>query len=312
MCVQPDWLKDLVPLFADPRVGLVQSPQDHRDGDRSVMHDAMNAEYAGFFDIGMVQRNEFNAIIVHGTMCLIRRAAIEVDRRLVERHHRRGCRSRADAARTRLARPLHQPPLRLWAAARHLRCLSSASGIAGRSAACKSCASIGGRCCRGRRASRRSRSASTVSAGSIGSAPKASASSLRCFNIAWVPLVVFGVYPLKDRMADCPSYSGITISARCRIASDRADLAVFTVAHFVALYRLRVRATPAQMLGAVIAAMSVQWTVARAVGIGVVKERPALPAHLEGRQQPQGFGFPGFLGSGGRRHFCLSAPLHCL
>src|SRR4051812_3776878 len=33
--VQPDWLKDLVPVFADPRVGLVQAPQDHRDGDRS-------------------------------------------------------------------------------------------------------------------------------------------------------------------------------------------------------------------------------------------------------------------------------------
>src|SRR5450631_2405751 len=30
--VQPDWLKDLVPVFADPRVGLVQAPQDHRDG----------------------------------------------------------------------------------------------------------------------------------------------------------------------------------------------------------------------------------------------------------------------------------------
>ena len=33
--VQPDWLKDLVPVFADPKVGLVQAPQDHRDGDRS-------------------------------------------------------------------------------------------------------------------------------------------------------------------------------------------------------------------------------------------------------------------------------------
>ncbi len=41
------------------------------------MHHAMNGEYAGFFDIGMVQRNEYNAIIVHGTMCLIRRAALE-------------------------------------------------------------------------------------------------------------------------------------------------------------------------------------------------------------------------------------------
>ena len=74
--VHPDWLKDLVPAFADPRVGLVQAPQEHRDGDRSLMHYIMNGEYAGFFDIGMVQRNEFNAIIVHGTMCLIRRAAL--------------------------------------------------------------------------------------------------------------------------------------------------------------------------------------------------------------------------------------------
>ena len=41
------------------------------------MHHAMNGEYAGFFDIGMVQRNEDNAIIVHGTMCLIRRAALD-------------------------------------------------------------------------------------------------------------------------------------------------------------------------------------------------------------------------------------------
>src|SRR6202023_2485175 len=74
--VQPDWLKDLVPMFADPRVGLVQAPQDHRDGDRSLMHYVMNGEYAGFFDIGMVQRNEGNAIVVHGTMCLVRRAAL--------------------------------------------------------------------------------------------------------------------------------------------------------------------------------------------------------------------------------------------
>ena len=75
--VQADWLKDLVPQFRDPNVALVQAPQDHRDGERSLMHHAMNGEYAGFFDIGMVQRNEVNAIIVHGTMCLIRRSALE-------------------------------------------------------------------------------------------------------------------------------------------------------------------------------------------------------------------------------------------
>jgi cellulose synthase/poly-beta-1,6-N-acetylglucosamine synthase-like glycosyltransferase len=75
--VDPQWLGDLVPVFADPEVGLIQAPQDHRDGDRSFIHAAMNAEYAGFFDIGMIERNEVNAIIVHGTMCLIRRTAIE-------------------------------------------------------------------------------------------------------------------------------------------------------------------------------------------------------------------------------------------
>ncbi|MBV9456824.1 MAG: glycosyltransferase, partial [Bradyrhizobium sp.] len=76
--VEPDWLKDLVPVFADPRVGIVQAPQEHRDEDRSLMHYMMNGEYAGFFDIGMVQRNEENAIIVHGTMCLMRRAAMDM------------------------------------------------------------------------------------------------------------------------------------------------------------------------------------------------------------------------------------------
>jgi exo-beta-1,3-glucanase (GH17 family)/cellulose synthase/poly-beta-1,6-N-acetylglucosamine synthase-like glycosyltransferase len=75
--VDPRWLRDLVPGFADPEVGLIQAPQDHRDSDRSFIHAAMNAEYAGFFDIGMVERNEVNAIIVHGTMCLIRRTAME-------------------------------------------------------------------------------------------------------------------------------------------------------------------------------------------------------------------------------------------
>ena len=74
--VDPAWLKDLVPGFNDPHVGLIQAPQDHRDGNRSFIHAAMNAEYAGFFDIGMVERNEVNAIIVHGTMCLIRRTAL--------------------------------------------------------------------------------------------------------------------------------------------------------------------------------------------------------------------------------------------
>ncbi len=75
--VETDWLRDLVPAFENPRMGIVQAPQEHRDTDRSMIARAMNSEYAGFFDAGMVQRNEANAIIAHGTMLLIRRDALE-------------------------------------------------------------------------------------------------------------------------------------------------------------------------------------------------------------------------------------------
>ncbi|MEO5373784.1 MAG: glycosyltransferase [Alphaproteobacteria bacterium] len=75
--VDPNWLKDLVPAFADPRVALVQAPQDHRDGRESLLKRMMNWEYAGFFDIGMIQRNEDDAIVAHGTMLMVRRSAFE-------------------------------------------------------------------------------------------------------------------------------------------------------------------------------------------------------------------------------------------
>jgi exo-beta-1,3-glucanase (GH17 family)/cellulose synthase/poly-beta-1,6-N-acetylglucosamine synthase-like glycosyltransferase len=74
--VSPDWLADLVPAFADAKVAMVQAPQDHDEGGVSLSQRMMNAEYAGFFDIGMVQRNEDNAIITHGTMLLIRKQAM--------------------------------------------------------------------------------------------------------------------------------------------------------------------------------------------------------------------------------------------
>ncbi|MGZ8216928.1 glycosyltransferase [Methylomagnum sp.] len=75
--VHPNWLKDLVPWFNDPQVAIIQAPQDHRDGDENLLKTIMNAEYAGFFDIGMVQRNEDNAIIAHGTMLMVRRSAFD-------------------------------------------------------------------------------------------------------------------------------------------------------------------------------------------------------------------------------------------
>jgi exo-beta-1,3-glucanase (GH17 family)/glycosyltransferase involved in cell wall biosynthesis len=75
--VSTDWLKVLVPYFENRKVGWVQAPQDHREWEYDLFKECINWEYAGFFDIGMVARNEDNAIIQHGTMTLIRRQALE-------------------------------------------------------------------------------------------------------------------------------------------------------------------------------------------------------------------------------------------
>ncbi|MGE5546186.1 MAG: glycosyltransferase [Solirubrobacterales bacterium] len=75
--VRRDWLRSLVPYFEDPKVGHVQAPQDHREWQHDLFKEMINWEYAGFFDIGMVFRNEANAIIQHGTMTLVRKEAME-------------------------------------------------------------------------------------------------------------------------------------------------------------------------------------------------------------------------------------------
>ncbi|MGA8649075.1 MAG: glycosyltransferase [Xanthobacteraceae bacterium] len=275
--VQPDWLKDLVPLFADPRVGLVQSPQDHRDGDRSLMHHAMNAEYAGFFDIGMVQRNESNAIIVHGTMCLIRRAAIEAagnwssdtivedsDLGLTLLEHgwvahytnRRYGYGLLPDTFDAFKRQRHR-----WAFGglqilrKHWRALLPWSP--GLSPEQKREYGLGW--------------LNWLGAESIGVV-------VALLNIVWVPVVAFANIAVPDRILTVPILAAFAVS----------------VAHFAALYRLRVRATPTQMLGAVCAAMSVQWTVARAVGIGVFKEHLPFLRTSKGGNSRKGPDFPAF------------------
>ena len=75
--VEPDWLRDLVPRFENPRIAIVQAPQDYRDEGVSAFKAMCYAEYRGFFHIGMVTRNERNAIIQHGTMTLVRRHVLE-------------------------------------------------------------------------------------------------------------------------------------------------------------------------------------------------------------------------------------------
>ncbi|MCB1665296.1 MAG: glycosyltransferase [Pseudomonadales bacterium] len=75
--VEPSWLSDLVGAFENPRMAIVQSPQDYRDQDANAFKSMCFAEYRGFFEIGMVTRNERNAIIQHGTMTLVRRRVLE-------------------------------------------------------------------------------------------------------------------------------------------------------------------------------------------------------------------------------------------
>jgi exo-beta-1,3-glucanase (GH17 family)/cellulose synthase/poly-beta-1,6-N-acetylglucosamine synthase-like glycosyltransferase len=254
--VDADWLKALMPLFADSRVGLVQSPQDHRDGDRSLMHRAMNAEYAGFFDIGMVQRNEVNAIIMHGTMCLIRRAAIEsaggwssdtivedtdLGLAILEQgwlahytNRRYGYGLLPDTfeaykrQRQRWAYGGFQLLRKHWR-----RLLPWADGLS--------------------REQKREYGLGWLNwlgADSVGVV-------VALLNIAWVPVVAFANIAVPDRILTLPILAAFVVS----------------VAHFTALYRLRVQASVGQMLGAVCAAMSLQWTVAHAIGSGVLQER---------------------------------------
>jgi exo-beta-1,3-glucanase (GH17 family)/cellulose synthase/poly-beta-1,6-N-acetylglucosamine synthase-like glycosyltransferase len=294
--VQPEWLKDLVPHFADPRVGLVQSPQDHRDGDRSVLHHAMNAEYAGFFDIGMVQRNEANAIIVHGTMCLVRRAALadagnwssdtiveDSDLGLTLLEHgwiahytnRRYGYGLLPDTYDAFKRQRHR-----WAFGglqilrKHWRSLLPWSQSL--SPEQKREYGLGW--------------LNWLGAESIGVV-------VALLNIAWVPLVVFGTYQLKDWMVDWRILFWLhqfgAVPDRILTVPIVASFLV-SLAHFVTLYRLRVKASAGQMIGAVCAAMSVQWTVARAVGIGVFKERLPFLRTSKGGNSRKGADFPAF------------------
>ncbi|HEY0220055.1 MAG TPA: glycosyltransferase [Afipia sp.] len=253
--VSPNWLKDLVPAFADPHVGLVQAPQDHRDGDRSLMHYAMNGEYAGFFDIGMIQRNEANAIVVHGTMCLIRRAAMDMaggwagdticedtDLGLSIIEHgwityytntRYGYGLLPDTyeafkkQRHRWAYGGFQIVKKHWR-----RILSGATRL---SPDQKREFTLGW--------------LNWLGAESLGVV-------VAILNLIWVPVVSFADIAIPDKILTLPIIASFLVS----------------LLHFIALYRLRVPIKIPQMLGAMVTAMSVQWTVSRAVANGLITD----------------------------------------
>jgi exo-beta-1,3-glucanase (GH17 family)/cellulose synthase/poly-beta-1,6-N-acetylglucosamine synthase-like glycosyltransferase len=263
--VQPDWLKDLVPVFADPRVGLVQAPQDHRDGNRSLMHYIMNGEYAGFFDIGMVQRNEANAIIVHGTMCLVRRAAMDMaggwagdticedtdlGLAIIEHgwlthysNHRYGYGLLPDTyeafkkQRHRWAYGGFQIVKKHWR-----RFLPGAS-----------------RMLPDQRREFALGWLNWLGAESLGVL-------VAILNLIWVPIVAFADIAIPDKILTLPIIATFVVS----------------LVHFTVLYRLRVPVKWGQMLGAMIAAMSVQWTVSRAVANGLITDHLAFARTSKG------------------------------
>jgi len=75
--VEPYWLRRTLPMFASPSIAVVQGPQDYRDAHESVFKAMAYEEYRGFFHIGMIERNEHDAIIQHGTMTIVRKTALE-------------------------------------------------------------------------------------------------------------------------------------------------------------------------------------------------------------------------------------------
>ncbi len=271
--VRPDWLKELVPLFREPTIGLIQAPQDHRDGERSVMHSAMNGEYAGFFDIGMVQRNEYNAIIVHGTMCLIRRTALEAaggwssdticeDTDLGLTLLELGW--RAHYTNKRYGHGLLPNSFEAYKKQRHRwayggfqivkkhwrRFLPGASRLT----------------------SDQKREFALGWFNWLGAESLGVVVAIQ--NILWVPIVAFAGIAVPDRILTIPIFASFMVS----------------LLHFVALYRLRVRTDAAQLAGSVFAAMSVQWTVARAVAFGLIKDHlPFVRTAKGGLRRPTDF-----------------------
>ena len=75
--VEPNFLRELVPAFANPRVGFVQAPQDYRGHDANAFAESTYHGYKYFFEVSMPVRNEHNAIIFCGTMGLIRKSALQ-------------------------------------------------------------------------------------------------------------------------------------------------------------------------------------------------------------------------------------------
>lgn len=256
--VAPNWLKDLTPVFEDPKVALMQAPQDHRNASDSAFHRMMQWEFSGFFDIGMVQRNEDNAIITHGTMLLIRRNAFEEvggwqtdtiveDTELGLRLYQAGY--SAHYTNHRYGWGLLPDTFKAYKSQRHRWAYGALQIIKKHGRAMLPS---------GKALTREQKFHFTT--GWFFWLSDALGVLIALLNLIWVPLVLG-----FDMMVPTVAMTVPILTAFC-----------VNILHNQLLYRLRVKARFIDTVSAGIAAMSLQWTVARAVFDGLIKESLAF------------------------------------
>ena len=102
--IDRDFLLRCAPLFNDPEVGFIQSPQDYRDWEGAPFYRRLYYSYKYFFSVSQPSRNERNGAIFAGTMGLIRRTALEEVGWLERVVHHRGRRAFSAALARRLVR----------------------------------------------------------------------------------------------------------------------------------------------------------------------------------------------------------------
>lgn len=75
--VEPEYLRETVGYFIDPRLGFLQTPQDYRNVHQSFLTRQYYCADGFFYRAIMPSRNEANAISFCGTMGMVRREALE-------------------------------------------------------------------------------------------------------------------------------------------------------------------------------------------------------------------------------------------
>lgn len=72
-----DFLRQLIGFFEDPAVGFVQTCQDYREWQNKIFQTACYYEYQIHFKLELLGQNEWDINYTIGTMCLIRRQALD-------------------------------------------------------------------------------------------------------------------------------------------------------------------------------------------------------------------------------------------